>query len=25
MLEQENWRQGDALSDVLFENTWGNK
>jgi 5,6-dimethylbenzimidazole synthase len=25
MLEQENWRQGCKISDVLYENTWGNK
>jgi 5,6-dimethylbenzimidazole synthase len=24
MLEQENWRQGCDISDVLYENTWGN-
>tara|TARA_R110002050_G_scaffold1244_2_gene8547 strand:- start:73849 stop:74499 length:651 start_codon:yes stop_codon:yes gene_type:complete len=24
MLEEENWRHVDELSDVLFENTWGN-
>lgn len=25
MLEQENWRKGCDINDVLFENTWGNK
>ncbi len=24
MLEQENWRQACDISDVLYENTWGN-
>lgn len=24
MLEQENWRQGCGISEVLYENTWGN-
>ena len=24
MLEQENWRQGCDISDVVYENTWGN-
>tara|TARA_R110002167_G_scaffold68680_2_gene193934 strand:- start:33 stop:680 length:648 start_codon:yes stop_codon:yes gene_type:complete len=24
MLEQENWRQGCDINDVLYENTWGN-
>ncbi len=24
MLEEQNWRQGDELEDVLFENHWGN-
>ena len=24
MLEQEKWRQGCDINDVLFENTWGN-
>lgn len=24
MLEQENWRQGCDISEVLYENTWGN-
>jgi 5,6-dimethylbenzimidazole synthase len=24
MLEQENWRQGYDISDILYENTWGN-
>lgn len=25
MLEQENWRQGCDLKDILFENTWGER
>lgn len=25
MLEQENWRQGVQLNDVLYENQWGQK
>lgn len=25
MLEQENWRQGVQLNDVLYENQWGHK
>lgn len=24
MLEKENWRQGCGISEVLYENTWGN-
>tara|TARA_R110001606_G_scaffold11354_5_gene49281 strand:- start:92995 stop:93642 length:648 start_codon:yes stop_codon:yes gene_type:complete len=24
MLEQENWRQGCDINEVLYENTWGN-